>query len=428
MKTLLLLLFCPLIILASIGKITSVKGEVYIDRENAKISAKVGSILELKDHVITKNNSKVILLFNDNTSITLGKSSTLQVRKYVFDTNIKSNNKATFGFGKGIFRTITGKLGQLNPKGFKIKTSTATIGIRGSDGRMVVDGQGRVQLSVFAGGFTVTVNGRTVFIPKGATGTTSNTGVNILPTTTETFSESSELVEQEAEELKKEEEQENKEQTDETGQTNEKEESQEEQKNEEQAENNVNLDSQNEVTQVVNNDFNDNNDTNNNEQTNETATNILIDIEALSQSELDDYIIGDTFTLSNDYLTPSNIIQGYIDGGTDYLQYTGTITGLKNGVTSLTGNISILIDYGDASAYGDISNLDAFGTDFEADITSSGLSNVVIDPYQGSDVNGTLTGSFYGDSGNVLGGSMNLTKYGDSFEGQYITKGAPFNP
>ena len=132
MRTLLLLTLSSILLFASVGKITSIKGEVYIDRENKQISARSGSVLELKDKIITKDASKALLLFNDKTSITVGKNSTLAVQKYVFDLNTPTNNKASFGFGNGIFRTITGKVGKLNPKGFTIKTSSATIGIRGT--------------------------------------------------------------------------------------------------------------------------------------------------------------------------------------------------------------------------------------------------------------------------------------------------------
>jgi hypothetical protein len=132
MKILFILSINFLILFANIGKITSVKGEVYIDRNNNQIAARSGSILEIKDKIITKDASKALVLFNDKTSITIGNNSILAVKKYVFDTKVPSNNKASFGFGNGIFRTITGKVGKLNPKGFTIKTSSATIGIRGT--------------------------------------------------------------------------------------------------------------------------------------------------------------------------------------------------------------------------------------------------------------------------------------------------------
>ncbi|MEA3383715.1 MAG: FecR family protein, partial [Campylobacterota bacterium] len=160
MKTLLLLLISSIITLANVGKITAIKGEVYIDRDSKKIVASVGSILQLKDVIKTENKSKALILFNDKTSITIGKKSTLTVEDYVFDTINPKKSKATFGFGQGVFRTITGKIGKLNKDKFKIKTSTASIGIRGTNFIVKVSPDG-IQMGV--------QDGAIFFVPKGST-------------------------------------------------------------------------------------------------------------------------------------------------------------------------------------------------------------------------------------------------------------------
>jgi len=131
-KILIILIISSLTLFASVGKITALKGEVYIERNGALNFAKVGAKLELKDKVVTKERSKALLLFNDQTSITVGKNASMAVEKFVFDTNVASNNQANFKFGQGVFRTITGKIGKLNKSKFQIKTSTASIGIRGT--------------------------------------------------------------------------------------------------------------------------------------------------------------------------------------------------------------------------------------------------------------------------------------------------------
>jgi len=131
-KILLFLLLSVTFVFANVGKITAVKGEVYILRDAQKIVATSGSILILKDQLQTLKRSRALVLFNDNTSITVGKSSLLSVNEFVLDVKTPSRSKTNFGFGKGLFRTITGKIGKINPKGFKIKTKSASIGIRGT--------------------------------------------------------------------------------------------------------------------------------------------------------------------------------------------------------------------------------------------------------------------------------------------------------
>ena len=158
---------------SNVGKITSVKGEVYILRDSKQILAKSGTILILKDQVQTMKKAKALVLFNDNTSITVGKNSLLAVNEFVMDFKTPSNSKTNFGFIQGIFRTITGKIGKINPKGFKIKTKTASIGIRGTtlDTSVKILPDGREEVSVaFLKGYGIITSDTT------GISTTVNTG------------------------------------------------------------------------------------------------------------------------------------------------------------------------------------------------------------------------------------------------------------
>lgn len=156
---------------ANIGKITSFKGEVVVNRGNKDFPASIGFILEKQDAIVTKDKSKALILFNDGTSITVGKDSVLKVNEYIQDTATPKNNQANFGFGKGVFRTITGQIGKANPDGFKMETKTSSLGIRGSDGSTFVRENGDISHTTNSGGFYM-MNKRTgeiVEIPKGMT-------------------------------------------------------------------------------------------------------------------------------------------------------------------------------------------------------------------------------------------------------------------
>ena len=155
MKKLLLLLITTTFVFANVGKITALKGQVYIIRDSKQITAKTGSILNLKDKIETKNKARALVLFNDNTSITVGNNSILSINEFVMDFENPKNSKTNFGFGKGIFRTITGKIGKVNPKGFKIKTKSASIGIRGTtldtSVKILADGTEKVSVAFIKG-------------------------------------------------------------------------------------------------------------------------------------------------------------------------------------------------------------------------------------------------------------------------------------
>jgi len=206
MKILLYLLLSSSLLFASIGKITSAKGEVFVERNSKQALAKAGYILEENDKVITKNKSRALLLFTDKTSITMGKNSSLQVNDYVFDPKVKVKNKAKFKFAKGLFRTITGKIGKLNPNKFKLKVRSATIGIRGSDGTSRVLANGDVTHTTNDGGFTLTNDktGQTVVIPKGSTGVFNVKGLKVAPSTQADLDDGNEVEDSEEEKKEKE--------------------------------------------------------------------------------------------------------------------------------------------------------------------------------------------------------------------------------
>lgn len=131
MKKILLILFLSIVsVYASVAKITAMKGDVTVNRDNKSIPAKIGFKLEKLDKVITGKNSRAQLVFSDNTIISLGKNSNIAVEDYLFEVGQKP--KATFKFGSGVFKSISGKISKLNPTKYKLKTKSASIGIRGT--------------------------------------------------------------------------------------------------------------------------------------------------------------------------------------------------------------------------------------------------------------------------------------------------------
>lgn len=127
-----ILLFLMSILEANIGKFSNIKGDVTVLRDGKSFSAKVGDSLLVKDIVTTGNNAKSRMIFNDKTSISLGKNSHFKVENYKYDEKNAKTNRALFKVNKGIFRTITGKISKFDKRKFKLKTKTATIGIRGT--------------------------------------------------------------------------------------------------------------------------------------------------------------------------------------------------------------------------------------------------------------------------------------------------------
>ena len=157
-KYLLLLLLLPILSFASIGKITVLKGDVKITRDGVVLQAKSGTTLEKHDFIKTNVKGKVQIVFSDNTIFTIGKNSTLDIADYMYDESKPKSNRAKFNVLKGAFSSITGRIGKLNKSKFKLKTKSASIGIRGT---------------------IVKANQETVMCTSGAITVTTNNGISM---------------------------------------------------------------------------------------------------------------------------------------------------------------------------------------------------------------------------------------------------------
>ncbi|MEA1917463.1 MAG: FecR domain-containing protein [Campylobacterota bacterium] len=160
-----LLLIITASLYGSIGKIVKYDGDVSVIRGSKILDGKLGLKLEKKDSINTFQSSKVQIFFNDGTIVNMGEDAQFIVAEYMYDINRVS--KTDFKFFKGGFRVVTGKIGKIAPKRFKLKTKNATIGIRGT----IIVGNQR-QIACTKGAIDVSSSGKTVVVPAGMITTT----------------------------------------------------------------------------------------------------------------------------------------------------------------------------------------------------------------------------------------------------------------
>jgi len=166
MKTILFVVLMQLSLLANIGTIAAMKGDVSINRDAKDITAKMGSKIQNKDTLTTQKNAKVQVIMIDETVITIGSNS-----KYSFEEY--GDDHAQMKIERGFFRAITGKIGKIAPEKFKIKTKSATIGIRGTHFSAMVADKTEV-IKCIRGKITVTTAKKTYIIPEGMMITLAN--------------------------------------------------------------------------------------------------------------------------------------------------------------------------------------------------------------------------------------------------------------
>ena len=127
------LLFFATTLLSNVGNVTLLEGEAVLTRDGATAQVNLGDVVKEKDVIETKVNSKIKITFADNTIVTIGKESSLNIEDYLFDANSPGASKSDFNVAKGAFHAVTGRIAKVNPSKFKIKTKNATIGIRGTE-------------------------------------------------------------------------------------------------------------------------------------------------------------------------------------------------------------------------------------------------------------------------------------------------------
>lgn len=114
-----------------IGGLRKVTGEGTIIRNGQHLIAKDGVRIRMGDTLITESNGAMGVIFSDNTRISLGSNSEINIDHYVYNPK-----QGAFSFLteliQGTASYISGTIGKLSPNSVKFKTPTAVVGIRGT--------------------------------------------------------------------------------------------------------------------------------------------------------------------------------------------------------------------------------------------------------------------------------------------------------
>lgn len=118
----------------AIGFVQSVQGRVTATGTVGRVHVlTAGASIFLKDRIVTSVKSKILIRLNDDSVLSQGENADMIMDEYVYDGAKTNDVNCVLKFIQGTFRTITGKIVQLNPERFKVRTRQATVGIRGCD-------------------------------------------------------------------------------------------------------------------------------------------------------------------------------------------------------------------------------------------------------------------------------------------------------
>ena len=114
------------------GTIKTLKGNVSIERKAQKIDALVGGKVLVNDRLLTGPDSALGVTLLDNTLLSAGPNSTLEVKRFSFDsTNNTGEIDATLK--RGTLAVVSGKIAKNSPDKVHFRSATVSLGIRGTE-------------------------------------------------------------------------------------------------------------------------------------------------------------------------------------------------------------------------------------------------------------------------------------------------------
>ena len=114
------------------GTAKIVQGAVRVERDGAFLPLRVGDQLQEKDRVVVPAGGAAGITLRDDTRIRLGSSATLVLEQFKFDPQTQEGVVET-SILSGAMRYITGLVGRNRREAVRVRTTTTTIGIRGTD-------------------------------------------------------------------------------------------------------------------------------------------------------------------------------------------------------------------------------------------------------------------------------------------------------
>lgn len=140
----------------AVGTIVRIEGTATFTGENGSVTAHEKDPLYPYSTIKTGPQSRALILFVDDTEVTLGESAELTIDKYVFDPGDAEENQGRFSILRGAFLYVSGMLADRKDPDVAIKTAYGSIGIRGT---VLWGGQVKQGYGIFVQEGRVTVSG-----------------------------------------------------------------------------------------------------------------------------------------------------------------------------------------------------------------------------------------------------------------------------
>jgi len=122
-----------------VAQVSQLSGDVVIERQGEDITVVEGTRLQVGDLLKTGIDGAIGIVFNDETTLSIGPKTKISIQDYLFETDTSSFSFIIKIF-KGTASYVSGLIAKLSPESARFITPSATIGIRGTKFVIEVDG------------------------------------------------------------------------------------------------------------------------------------------------------------------------------------------------------------------------------------------------------------------------------------------------
>lgn len=127
----------------SAAKVMAVTGTAKaIDAQGQERVLEKGAEVKSGDKIVTAEGALVQIRLNDGGYMSIRSGTEMVIDRFAYDDKDPANSNFLVSLVRGGFRSITGLIGRTNPAAYQIRTTTATLGIRGTDHEPMVIPQG----------------------------------------------------------------------------------------------------------------------------------------------------------------------------------------------------------------------------------------------------------------------------------------------
>jgi hypothetical protein len=122
----------PVLAADDAGTIKTSKGDAHIARGSESLPAAVGSSLQVSDRLVTGADGVVGITLKDNTRLTAGPNTTMDLNAFHFDATTHAGAMDA-RVQNGSLAVISGKIAKANPGKVRFSTPSVTLGVRGTN-------------------------------------------------------------------------------------------------------------------------------------------------------------------------------------------------------------------------------------------------------------------------------------------------------